>query len=94
MVAVSLLATEASFPEWIRPGSRFDGIRSTLRCNFDVMVELGLVESLTVPLAVVLIKFCTAAAPPTLFSPPTLLPLPFHIFLPPFPLPLPEAAVG
>lgn len=57
MVAVSLLATEASFPEWIRPGSRFDGIRSTLRCNFDVMVELGLVESLTVPLAVVLIKF-------------------------------------
>lgn len=57
MVAVSLLATEASFPEWIRPGSRFDGIRSTLRCNFDVTVELGLVESLTAPLAPDLITF-------------------------------------
>lgn len=57
MVAVSLLATEASFPEWIRPGSRFDGIRSTLRCNFDVTVELRLVDSLTAPLAPDLITF-------------------------------------
>lgn len=87
-MAVSLLATEASFPEWIRPGIRFDGIRNTLRCNLDVIVELGLAVSFTVAPALGVTPW---TAPPLTLFPPLTLP-PFRMFFPPFPLPLPEAA--
>lgn len=54
------------------------------------MVELGLAADFTATLALSLMAL-GATQLPTLFPPPTL--PPFHMFFPPFPLPLPDAVV-
>lgn len=89
-MADSLLATDASFPEWTRPGMRFDGIRNTLRWSFDVMVELGPGDSFAATPALDLVTKLWGAPLLTLFPPPTP-PTAYRMYFPPFPFPLPEA---
>lgn len=70
--------TDASLPDWIRPGIRFVGIRNNLRCSL-----LGLLLLFAVP--AVLGMTTLGIGPP---QPPA----PLRRFFPPFPLPLPEPA--